>query len=269
MAKDKITIGEQYPDYKEFFKNPDSTHYIELIPMNSIPLKLKWRNLTIDDKRRLIDKLLEWENEGVLILDEPCDEMSVPKENNEYIYNFASFVEEEEEELEREISESLSKEFNDLFEPIKSLPTRAKKLNYINQKLIEREYNPEWGNDFSDIEDPEIYFLLKEKIYWENYIEEDSEKKHFNLNWDSDKYELVELIYSLYKSNRIKKDNKPITLKDLTEVFETIFNIEIKGISDILTKGLNATKRAENEEYFLKELVKYIDDRVNELRNKP
>ena len=59
-------------------------------------------------------------------------------------------------------------------------------------------------------------------------------KKFENLSWTGSKINLVELIYALTHSNQI--NNGQTTIKELSEVFGTLFNIDLSNIYKCYSK---------------------------------
>lgn len=97
-----------------------------------------------------------------------------------------------------------------------------------------------------------------------------SERKPARLNPNSNlfkelewinKTELCELIYALGKSQRIRRKGKPLKQKELIELFEKIFNINLSAFHDLLREGLNSYKRDKDNKLFLRELVNYLQNR--------
>jgi hypothetical protein len=89
-----------------------------------------------------------------------------------------------------------------------------------------------------------------------------------NIKWNKDIIDLCELIYVLQKSESIYKNGKNITQKDLTELFNNIFNTDIKNISDNLNKGFKTYKRNDDNDTYIKSLYNIIEQRIEEKNNK-
>ncbi len=86
------------------------------------------------------------------------------------------------------------------------------------------------------------------------------------ITWD-DKTDLCELVYVLYKSNKIKKDGNPISQKELAELFSSIFNNDIRGqVNDLVGKRLRETERGERPmATFIGQLYSMIRDKAMEI----
>lgn len=83
------------------------------------------------------------------------------------------------------------------------------------------------------------------------------------------KTELSELIYVLYHSKRILKNGIPIQQKELTALFNEIFNTDLKEPSDLLNKSVATFKRGEDGKTFINELNTLLEEYHNKKRGKP
>lgn len=99
---------------------------------------------------------------------------------------------------------------------------------------------------------------IEEKQGFKNGIVKDSDSINFPLEW-SNKTELSELIFVLFHSKRVLKDGLPIQQKDLTSIFNKLFNTDIKEPSDLLGKTARTYKRGDDGQTFIKELNGYLE----------
>jgi len=77
------------------------------------------------------------------------------------------------------------------------------------------------------------------------------------LDWNN-KTELCELIFALSKSERIRMDGAAIMQKDLIELFEKIFTVDLKNFHDLLGKAKVTNKRSFDDKLFTAELLEYV-----------
>lgn len=84
--------------------------------------------------------------------------------------------------------------------------------------------------------------------------------------WQGDKNDLVELIYALDKSKRIRDPNtgEKVTQKDLIKMFEFMFGVKLNKFSDLLREKLKSYDAADGKTFF-NELKGIIDAKVKEL----
>jgi hypothetical protein len=85
------------------------------------------------------------------------------------------------------------------------------------------------------------------------------------LEWTGDKNDLCELIWALWRSERIKDTStgKPIENKKLISQFEHLFNTDLSNFDDLLGKKLKTYKIQEDKKTFTNELKLAIDERIN------
>jgi len=83
------------------------------------------------------------------------------------------------------------------------------------------------------------------------------------LSW-AEQTEQAQLIYVLAKSNRIQSSGKPISQKELTTVFETLFGTQGIKVNDLVNKSLQKNKVELDGQTFINELnqllLKYKED---------
>ena len=138
--------------------------------------------------------------------------------------------------------------------------------------LFEREHilealelGVDWINEENSIlekgaKDSETFFLS-------NQIPKIAEQLNNNLEWDN-KTEISELIYVLFHSKRIKINGKPIEQKQLTEIFNKLFNTDIKTPVDLLNKSVKTFKRGEDGNTFINELNTIFNTYIDKIRDK-
>lgn len=85
-------------------------------------------------------------------------------------------------------------------------------------------------------------------------------KKGKTFKWIGTKTELSELIYALYLNNKINNGTSAVTLKELKETFEILFNVSISDINNLLRPALTTYKRAgkRGENFFTYKLLQSI-----------
>jgi RteC protein len=83
--------------------------------------------------------------------------------------------------------------------------------------------------------------------------------------WTGDKNDLCELIWALWKSERIKDTStgKTIEREKLISQFEHLFNTDLKNFDDLLRSKLNTYKNEVDKKTFTNELKLVIDERIN------
>jgi hypothetical protein len=79
------------------------------------------------------------------------------------------------------------------------------------------------------------------------------------LSWKN-KTELSELIFVLFHSKRVLKNGLPIQKRELTQIFNKLFNTDIKEPSDLLGKTTRTYKRGDDGQTFIKELNSYLEE---------
>lgn len=150
---------------------------------------------------------------------------------------------------------------------LKKLSTKTQKINYINRYIT--DYRRTIDNDFFEL-DETLNFLKSELKFWENFIEEPEQQTEIfkNIEWNKDVIDLSELIYVLVKSESIYKNGKNITQKDLTEIFNKIFNTDFKDVSDNLYKGFQTYKRSDDKKTYIKSLYEIIEQYIIDKNNR-
>jgi len=121
------------------------------------------------------------------------------------------------------------------------------------KRLIYGYENGEPGN----LDAFKIVRVKKNLKYLERLSGQSSEYVN-DLFWEN-KTELSELIYSLWKSNRILSKGTPILQKDLIVIFEKRFNVNLNNFHDLLREGKSSAKRSIDKKYFMNELLNYVE----------
>lgn len=109
--------------------------------------------------------------------------------------------------------------------------------------------------------------LRHEIIYYSKIIDEinpelsvgmtNPEFKDHQIQWNTKKTYLVELIVALLRTESVSIDGKPPTRKVLTEIFEEIFSIDLSRSDELLSRASN---RYYQDSPYLKSLAKAFED---------
>lgn len=151
--------------------------------------------------------------------------------------------------------ECLTKAFNEYHE-LKHI----KKLLGIESKM--REGNPDFKFEIIKALERNTEALIEQYEYEEP--EPMNQNNNSNLRWVGDKNELCELLWALWKSQRVKDANtgKTIEREKLIKEFENLFNIDLKNFDDLLNRKLK-TYQSQDNKTFVNELKNLIDERIS------
>lgn len=137
-----------------------------------------------------------------------------------------------------------------------------KKLLGIERKM--REGNPDVKFDIIKALESNTEALIEQYEYEYEQPELMDQNNNSNLLWVGDKNELCELLWALWKSQRVKDANtgKTIEREKLINEFENLFNIDLKNFDDLLNRKLK-TYQSQDNKTFVNELKNIIDERIS------
>jgi hypothetical protein len=157
------------------------------------------------------------------------------------------------------------------------------KANYLNQlefltkTFISREFTPsvasgiiaEIRNGLIDVKrDTKVKFeMILDWVNNEQQRLQQLSPSDFNLEWNN-KTELVELIYALSKSGRVRRNGVALKQTELISLFSHIFSVDLKNFHNLLSDAVRAQKRERPSGFFMTELrdhiVNYATKKVRE-----
>lgn len=76
--------------------------------------------------------------------------------------------------------------------------------------------------------------------------------------------ELVELVYAIALSGKMKRNGKSLTQKEIIEIFASMFRLNVSKFYDLLGAALMSKKRREKKQTFTNELKILIENNIKE-----
>ncbi|MEO8149579.1 MAG: hypothetical protein ABI723_18210 [Bacteroidia bacterium] len=88
-----------------------------------------------------------------------------------------------------------------------------------------------------------------------------------NLEW-ANRTEMVELVFALSKSLRIRRAGQPLNQKQIIELFSKLFSVDLDNFHNLLNDAMTTHKRNSDGKFFTAELFKHVEEYLIKVREK-